>query len=913
MKHSNENMAAGASDKEECRTPTLAGPAPRRSVTFSENEDLTLGKESDTSFVPPKRRTGRRTRRRRPQVAGPPVKEQAPKSVAEQHIDDFQSRLTPASLLEIADRVIQSDAIEMGIERPIGGVPNNGKRSLFPLSYCPKCIERISSYFNGTDMSQRILNENKEEQRREEEEKEEKDTKVVFTDTKGMALKLLEALNLRCYDHVSIEGTNKLAMERGGRSYGIPLSVASLIDSSKELECKTDRLYDKLAGSDTVAASFSTGTVMGFESSPLSFVSDNISRTHMQCVEDNVDYGSLRLNCKCMKSEEWPTTRIRDLMRLSTASDEDCSGTSDKHGTVVVNTAPTRDSSTPIGVAASCDSDRDGTDCGSTTTSSRDNSPIGVSVGGDNDKVGADGGNVTDTEDGNPNGTTTTSDGTDSGIITATEDGIRSGDDAGGDVSSTTDTSVDANKGIDSDSDDYIITRMSGDSDIDSSDEETICACVDDGIDSDDLSGSIERDEDSVFFLPVNGEDRISIDRLVPPDDIDFRPKRSLPVVSTAEEFDNDEWADLRASSLCLSLCRHSAECSVNDTNRSKLINSVLLVRLPPTEENEKIGIASPSTAGEEVFGVAASPDNPIMFSLGSTTYESTNGHIYHKCDPWGDDNQSIRSSDYGHHGYTKKKSGRRIFLQQPTAKVHTVVHTVAAPFFKSGPISNIDHSNDYGFYKTFRVVLPGDFTGQYNDKSLDWRSQLYTNMTMTLARRECAWPGKEHGNVLPGKINDSWLDLRNRGVLNINVVSDDSGDLSGNYLRAIREDRGKDDIAAHLACINVLDAETNLNTLAGKLQDILDGPLKEVVVELERNRQMSLSTETPATTHESQQLATEERLLYGKLRLCSQNYNTWRRGLRTLQLDIAATKSQIEQNLKGPFCVLHAKTTSCI
>lgn len=258
--------------------------------------------------------------------------------------------------------------------------------------------------------------------------------------------------------------------------------------------------------------------------------------------------------------------------------------------------------------------------------------------------------------------------------------------------------------------------------------------------------------------------------------DDDFRPGNLLAAIRPGQ--------DCTATSSCLALCRHDSSCLVNETNKARVLHSLMLL-------NSKNGVT-----------IVLRPNSCLIFSIGATVYEA----LARQC---GDN---------------------------ANAKVYTTVHTMVAPLSaaRTAPACNLE--NSYGFYKTFRI--PGNFSGRYSDTSIGWRSELYPRILSSAAITECRGGKKSHDSLLKADGFVAWPRSKPITVKG-GIVYDDSGDTSGNYLTNGSERSPSERI--------VVTAQANVTNRTAALQNIksetpadcvklLEEDLETMVVHLSNN-----------------------------------------------------------------------------
>nr|BDV50160.1 MAG: wsv260-like protein [Chiromantes dehaani nimavirus] len=365
-------------------------------------------------------------------------------------------------------------------------------------------------------------------------------------------------------------------------------------------------------------------------------------------------------------------------------------------------------------------------------------------------------------------------------------------------------------------------------------------------------------------------------------DDSDFRPGNFVQPVEKEEDFDNERWSNMRTTSACLALCRHAESCVVNAINKARVLENLILVR----SKNKKEGIASttPEEEEEEEFTVFAHPEKYLIFSLGATVYEA----LAYRCD----------DDDF----WNMMEEGRLVSSKKTIAKVYTTVHTVAAPLLKSAPVCHIDQQNKYGYYKTFRIRFPGNFSGYYNDTSIGWRSELYSHITASAAQAECRGDKKSHSSFSEG----AWP-RREPFRIEGGIVYDDSGDKSGNYLTSLYDGFfGISGVSEREEKMTAVIAYTNIRHLTAVVKDIkegvgelLTGAFKQQLVKLKTEEIKRNQTEE-TTAHETQRLNDDFTNMAESIKTTAQTIEMYEKCLKSLELDLGTMNKYLSYNLKG-------------
>nr|BDT63402.1 MAG: wsv260-like protein [Sesarmops intermedium nimavirus] len=368
-------------------------------------------------------------------------------------------------------------------------------------------------------------------------------------------------------------------------------------------------------------------------------------------------------------------------------------------------------------------------------------------------------------------------------------------------------------------------------------------------------------------------------------DDSDFRPGNFVQPVEKEEDFDNERWSNMRTTSSCLALCRHAQSCVVNAINKARVLENLILVRLP---KNKKEGIAfttpEEEEEKEEEFTVIAHPERYLIFSLGATVYEA----LAYRCD----------DDDF----WNDMEEDRLVSSKKIIAKVYTTVHTVAAPFLKSAPVCHIDQQNKYGYYKTFRIRFPGNFSGYYNDTSIGWRSELYSHITASAAQAECRGDKKSHSSFSEG----GWP-RREPFKIEGGIVYDDSGDKSGNYLTSLYDgffgisgvSEREEKMTAVIAYANIRNLTAALKNIKEYFGELLTGTFKQQLVELKKQEIKRTRTEE-TTAHETQRLNDNRTDMTKAIKITAQTIEMYEKCLKSLEIDLGTMNKYLSYNLKG-------------
>lgn len=363
----------------------------------------------------------------------------------------------------------------------------------------------------------------------------------------------------------------------------------------------------------------------------------------------------------------------------------------------------------------------------------------------------------------------------------------------------------------------------------------------------------------------------------------DFRPGNLVQPVEKEEDFDNQRWSHMRTTSSCLALCRHAPSCVVNAINKVRVLESLMLVHC----KNEEEGVAS--TTPEEYFTVIAKPNGALIFSLGATVYEALA-------------RQSDNLWNVGGTAWSSKDVGEKDDMA--AAKVYTTVHTVAAPIFGSVPVCHIDQQNQYGYYKTFRICIPGNFSGYYNDTSIGWRSELYSRITCSAAETECRGDKKSHYSIL--EEDEEFVAWPRPKLIRIEggIVYDDSGDKSGNYLYNEIGSDASDERTAAIAYANMRNLTAVLKNLKELVTELLTGPFKKYLVELKtldiERAQAEEAARGDMTVHETQHLNDIRTNIIQNIKSTAQTIEKYGNCLKYLERNLGTMNKYLSYNLKG-------------
>ena len=387
--------------------------------------------------------------------------------------------------------------------------------------------------------------------------------------------------------------------------------------------------------------------------------------------------------------------------------------------------------------------------------------------------------------------------------------------------------------------------------------------------DSNEETAKCSDEEDSDSEVEVVFEQRVK-------DYDEFRPGNLVQRVEKEEDFDNTRWSDMRTTSTCLALCRHTHACVVNSVNKKRVLDSLLLARLTENNENRDTTIAS--TTPGEYFTMIIQPMSFLMFSLGATVYEAMARRVDDSYDTWGPE------------------------MRKTIAKVYATVHTVAIPFFRSAPVCYIDQQNKYGYYKTFRIRVPGNFSGCYNDPSIGWRSELYSRIVNSAVRAECG------GHKTPrSSFSKSPWQTQKPIKIEGGLVYDHSGDMSGNYLTYNIAGFGEEEQTAIAAYANMMNLTAVHKAMAERVfGDLLTVKFKQLLVEaktidIERTqKEQEAEGEQRPTVHEIQNLITIHTNLIKKIKFMAETIRIYNRCLKYLEIDLGTMNKHLSCNLKG-------------
>lgn len=409
-------------------------------------------------------------------------------------------------------------------------------------------------------------------------------------------------------------------------------------------------------------------------------------------------------------------------------------------------------------------------------------------------------------------------------------------------------------------------------------------------------------EEEKAEMYPEEEEEEVEEDSEVveferPEEDVndyDFRPGNLVQTVENEEDFDKERWSYTRTTSSCLALCRHAPSCVVNAINKARMLESLMLVRL---SKDEKEGIAS--TTPGEYFTVITQPENSLIFSLGATVYEAL-----------------VRQSDSDNVLWTSSSSissDANDESRKVIAKAYTTVHTVAAPFFMSEPVCHIDQQNKYGYYKTWRIGLPGNFSGYYNDTSIGWRSELYSRITFSAAETESRGDKKIHDSLLENEKEFVAWPLRIRTRVEGGIVYDDSGDMSGNYLTSrydefgnvpLFEKKEREEKMAVTAYANTRNFIAAIKHIKESIGELLTGIFKNQLVELKtldiERTQAEEAAEGGLTAHETQHLNDIRTNMTQNAKLTAHTIERYGKCLKSRERDLGTMNKYLSYNLKG-------------
>ena len=353
-----------------------------------------------------------------------------------------------------------------------------------------------------------------------------------------------------------------------------------------------------------------------------------------------------------------------------------------------------------------------------------------------------------------------------------------------------------------------------------------------------------DDDDQSVGFDSLERNPR---HRMLCEDDSVFRASKQIPVVLDEKDYENAKWSAIRSPSTCLSLCRHEKNCVIDTQNKAKFIKHLKLALIPKTEAEREFGIAS--TIPDEYYVILPNNDNYLAFSMGATIYEMfANEQVEDKAgDSWSCSSVSVSNiSDACSMDINSESLARDelVVLGLPTrltmldhlyipatAKVYATVHTVAMPFMSPPPVSDIKVVNNHSSFETFRVPLAADFSGRYSDKSIGFRSKIYTNLVKRIAETECIGDFKRVEPLYkcfqkPG----AWASppyIRVEG----GVVNDDTGNKSGNYLYNFDKYETLSGSVASSARYVVRNINTSLMVLKKMVDKIFSGPFKSDIL----------------------------------------------------------------------------------
>nr|GBG35469.1 wsv260-like protein [Metapenaeus ensis nimavirus] len=766
-----------------------------------------------------------RRRRRRQTIRKGPSDEEREREL-ENTLTEYKNALTVPTLLKIAKDITEEVTEGKALYQPLCGVHNSSGPSIFPSTFCLKCVMRMSSFFKDIDLSNNVVNGDGERVNGD-------NTPCLVNEVEDLARLYLDAMKLHSFDHVSVESFNKKAMEKGGWQYSLPLNLAYAMGPTI-----SSKSYAQLAGRGALAALHASGMVIPID----------VKKSHMQCLEDEIFRESdSPVICSCLMSNSFNVDKASEekiVRRMIYRNDAD-KGVYRKLSI--------------IGDANNEDGEVD------------DNESGDDKVGDDNesgdDKVG----------DGNESGDDKVSDGNESGDdkVVDGKGGIGEGSDDEGsddDKESIDDEGSDDDKeSIDdegSDDDKESIEDEGSDDDKESIEDEGSDGVKesigDEGSDDDKESGDGNEDESGIkrHDTPLEARRKPIIEGLEIDDDSGFRPSKTLP-----QEFERG--FDMSTPGLCLSLCRHSPGCLVDQINRKNIIDSLLLIELQ--ENNSASGITMQGK--KELFVPMPDPRKPIMISHGSTMYEAMNGGVSND-NSWQRGDHVILGDD--------------LALLPGTAKAHTVVNTVSIPCFRNSPVTNIHVSNEYGSYRTHKILLPGYFSGRRDDNSLGWRSRVYTIMTKAAVSKELEIFKKNKSIT-----SSNWPDVDEREISS-ERVNNITGDMSGNFLSCKTErfeERQK-----VIAMQDFVDLYNGLSYLDNKRKESTDS-FRESVINLCRHDSLQGNSNT---VHEAQSLIDYRSILMNRSSFEARTLDTLVKSVSRLQADTRNTLKTLMENLSG-------------
>ena len=251
------------------------------------------------------------------------------------------------------------------------------------------------------------------------------------------------------------------------------------------------------------------------------------------------------------------------------------------------------------------------------------------------------------------------------------------------------------------------------------------------------------------------------------------------------------------------------------------------------------------------------------------------------------------------------------MFDKNVTAKAYTTVQTIAAPFYKPGSLSNIHLTNENGQLRTFKIPLPGNFTGTFRDDSIQWRSTIYSALTRSAVIDECTGNQKSKEPTV-SKWGDSFFisswPLPDVVKVTAGLVYDNSGDMTGNYLSyKLRSTTSNDEVNPAVTAYKALNNLcANRNVLQVTITELLMGPFRNTLLALNQvlaDEKLSSGSGASITSHETQKMKSLQSDIYEKAEIIAHNVDRHFKSENQLERDIATMQKHMSLYLKDfPF-----------
>nr|AYV99380.1 WSSV057 [White spot syndrome virus] len=688
-------------------------------------------------------------------------------------------------------------------------VMNSGRTELSPSTFCDGCVSKVKSAFEGKDLVSNIVKVEGEAVKKT----------AIATDTTKLANLFLGCMNLQFHEHVTIETLNKKALDKGGPLFTLKLSDAVYVDEM-DLEKKRQifgsngdkSLFKELGGNYIDSAIKSTGLVMSTPSSSSTKKAGTHFKTTNQIVEESVTE-SMRNGCCCFKNDKWLAKRESNLKSLN-------------------NTVFGEEDDEKSAYAYSDSEDEDEDENEEEVDYDYNNETIESSVGNVVKNLIRKTIGLSDVEEEKEEGEQSEEE---------EEDSDDDDDDASSVCSSSSSSSSvtvvaaaeEEEEEDEEDKDKDTATVVEDEDDK----ESVISSSSEDSEGDEDDDGATSQCSEVVFGDVTECEfDESDGNPLYLASDNSFRPSASVTKYpQSEEEMDVSLLSKNRSTPVCLSLCRHSSGCITNSFNMSTILKSLKLFPAGTEAAEDCVHIESTKKKDEDedeedqgldlqnsqYYSVLVDVDNLIIFSMGSTTYESSMVEVDYDKSFWSSFDKSVKP-------YCESKKSALINAlceDNVTAKVYATVHTLAIPFCESMPINHINNTTPYGSYKTFRISLPGNFSGQHNDINNNWRSDMYTKMVENLLKREVV-ENKTHSR---------------RYVRNL-IVDGGVGENSGNYLKVHENNEDifgsieANSMSAKTAAAAFKNVAKKCDLIQTTTNDILTGPFKQYLIDYKYN-----------------------------------------------------------------------------